>query len=72
MKNKWDQLKKDWKLWRELKGREMGLGWDPIGKTILALEDWWKECLKVLPSARKFQFAGISRELEEKLCMMLS
>lgn len=48
MKNKWDQLKKDWKLWRDLKGRETGLGWDPIRKTIAASEDWWKERLKVL------------------------
>ncbi|KAK8916684.1 hypothetical protein KSP39_PZI022579 [Platanthera zijinensis] len=48
MKNKWDQLKKDWKLWRDLKGRETGLGWDPIRKTIAASEDWWKERLKVI------------------------
>ncbi|KAK8945020.1 hypothetical protein KSP39_PZI008015 [Platanthera zijinensis] len=72
MKNKWDQLKKDWKLWRDLKGRETGLGWDPIRKTIFASEDWWKDRLKVFPSARKFQFAGISPELEEKLHMMFS
>ncbi|XP_020596879.1 L10-interacting MYB domain-containing protein-like [Phalaenopsis equestris] len=30
LKNKWDQLKKDWKLWNDLKRGSTGLGWDPI------------------------------------------
>ncbi|KAK8957665.1 hypothetical protein KSP39_PZI001098 [Platanthera zijinensis] len=34
MKNKWDQLKKEWKLWRELKQGETGLGWNSTRKTI--------------------------------------
>lgn len=47
VKKKWDQLKKDWKLWKELKWGSMGLGWDPIKKTIDASNEWWKEKLEV-------------------------
>ncbi|KAK8946628.1 hypothetical protein KSP39_PZI006928 [Platanthera zijinensis] len=47
MKNKWDQLKRDWKLWRELKRGETGLGWNPTKRTIDASDDWWKERIEV-------------------------
>ncbi|KAK8935684.1 hypothetical protein KSP39_PZI003278 [Platanthera zijinensis] len=47
MKNKWDHLKKDWKLWKELKHGETGLGWDPEKRTIAASEEWWTEKVKV-------------------------
>ncbi|XP_020590959.1 L10-interacting MYB domain-containing protein-like [Phalaenopsis equestris] len=30
LKTKWDQLKKDWKLWSDLKCGSTVLGWDPI------------------------------------------
>lgn len=33
-KNKRDLLKKDWKLWKELKYRSTRLGWDPSKKTV--------------------------------------
>ncbi|XP_020586760.1 L10-interacting MYB domain-containing protein-like [Phalaenopsis equestris] len=48
MKNKWDQLKKDWKLWKELKQGSTGMGWDPVKRTIDAPEEWWAEKLQVL------------------------
>lgn len=72
MKNKWDHLKKDWKLWQELKHGETGLGWDPEKKTIAASEVWWEEKIKVVPAARKFKHAGIAPDLEEKLNIMFS
>ena len=28
LKNKWDGLKNEWKLWKQLKGKETGLGWN--------------------------------------------
>ncbi|XP_020578145.1 L10-interacting MYB domain-containing protein-like [Phalaenopsis equestris] len=46
MKNKWDQLKKDWKLWKELKQGSTGMGWDPVKRTIDAPEEWWAEKLQ--------------------------
>ncbi|KAK8936163.1 hypothetical protein KSP39_PZI013768 [Platanthera zijinensis] len=65
-KNKWDQLKKDWKLWKELKHGATGLGWDSTRRTVDASDDWWKERLEVVPAAKKFRYAGIPPELEEK------
>ena len=41
LKNKWDALKNDWKLWKQLIGKETGLGWNAQLKTIDAPEDWW-------------------------------
>ncbi|KAK8933642.1 hypothetical protein KSP39_PZI015827 [Platanthera zijinensis] len=72
MKNKWDHLKKDWKLWKELKHGETGLGWDPEKRTIAASEEWWADKIKVVPAAKKFRSGGISPELEEKLDSMFS
>ncbi|KAK8928505.1 hypothetical protein KSP39_PZI017440 [Platanthera zijinensis] len=72
MKNKWDQLKKDWRLWRELKHGETCLGWNSTRKTIDASNEWWEKRLKVVPAAKKFRYAGISPELEDKMFMMFS
>lgn len=47
MKNKWDNLKEQWKLWKDLKGKQTGLGWDHRLQTIDASEDWWREKIKV-------------------------
>ena len=30
MKNKYDVMKKDWCLWKQLEGTEISLGWDLI------------------------------------------
>ncbi|KAI0511153.1 hypothetical protein KFK09_011777 [Dendrobium nobile] len=70
LKNKWDQLKKDWKLWKDLKRGSTGLGWDPRRKTIDAPDEWWKEKLEVVPNAKKFRYCGINPELEHKLDSM--
>ncbi|XP_020598605.1 L10-interacting MYB domain-containing protein-like [Phalaenopsis equestris] len=67
LKNKWDQLKKDWKHWKELKRRSTGLGWDLVKRTIDAPEKWWAEKLAVVPAAKKFKFTGIEPALKEKL-----
>ncbi|KAL0907831.1 hypothetical protein M5K25_022273 [Dendrobium thyrsiflorum] len=64
LKNKWDQLKKDWKLWKELKRGSTGLGWDPRKKTIDAPDEM------VVPNAKKLKYCGIDPELEDKLDQM--
>ncbi|XP_020598334.1 uncharacterized protein LOC110037934 [Phalaenopsis equestris] len=67
MKNKWDQLKKDWKLWKELKKEATGMGWDPVKCTIDSPEEWWAEKLQAFLSAKKFKSVGIDPVIEEKL-----
>ncbi|KAK8916857.1 hypothetical protein KSP39_PZI022193 [Platanthera zijinensis] len=56
LKNKWDQLKKEWKLWRELKRGKTGLGWNPVKKTIDASDEWWDEKIKVIIIYHIFKF----------------
>ncbi|XP_048447883.1 L10-interacting MYB domain-containing protein-like [Pyrus x bretschneideri] len=41
LKNKWDTLKNEWKLWKELVGKETGLGWNSNKGTVDASEEWW-------------------------------
>lgn len=47
LKNKWDALKEQWKLWKDLKGKETGLGWDHRLQTIDASDEWWSGKIKV-------------------------
>ncbi|XP_059285967.1 L10-interacting MYB domain-containing protein-like [Lycium ferocissimum] len=48
LKNKWDSLKKTWKEWHTLIGRETGLGWDNEKKTIQASDEWWDKKIKFI------------------------
>ncbi|XP_020593485.1 uncharacterized protein LOC110033750 [Phalaenopsis equestris] len=66
----WDRLKKDWKIWKELKRESTGLGWDPAKRTIDASDKWWAERLTVVLGAKKYKFCGIEPEFEEKLNRM--
>ncbi|KAL6144187.1 hypothetical protein ACLB2K_054882 [Fragaria x ananassa] len=47
LKNKWDSLKNDWKLWSSLLHQETGIGWDPIKKTVDSSAKWWKSKIKM-------------------------
>nr|QAA91978.1 hypothetical protein [Phalaenopsis equestris] len=66
-KNKWDQLK-EWKIWKKLKRGSMGLGWDPIKRTIDAPDEWWAE--KLVVKLKKYKQSGIELNLEDKLDIM--
>ncbi|KAL0922394.1 hypothetical protein M5K25_006377 [Dendrobium thyrsiflorum] len=70
LKNKWDQLKKEWKLWKDLKKGAGGFGWNSKRKTIDASDEWWKGKIEEFPSAKKFRYSGIDPEMEEKLDKM--
>ncbi|WRX25116.1 Myb/SANT-like domain - like 9 [Theobroma cacao] len=72
LKNRWDLLKKEWKLWKQLKGNEFDtcFRWDLRKNNIDASEAWWEKKLKVVPEAVKFKNGGIDPELEEKLDRM--
>jgi len=47
LKTKWDALKKDYQLWKDLMRSETGLGWDPHKMTVGADDAWWDEKIKV-------------------------
>ncbi|XP_050373037.1 L10-interacting MYB domain-containing protein-like [Argentina anserina] len=64
LKNKWDSLKGDWKLWKTLKSVKTGLGWNPILNTIDADEEFWRE---QIGEYARFRKKGISPEFEAKL-----
>jgi hypothetical protein len=46
LKNKWDKLKVDYTIWKQLT-KQTGLGWSSSGKDIVMTEAWWKETSKV-------------------------
>ena len=46
LKNKWDKLKTDYGIWKQLT-EETGLGWSELRKDIVMIEAWWKETAKV-------------------------
>ena len=46
-KNKWDQMKKDFGQWQELRNCATGLGWNDRLRTIEADDDWWTAHLQV-------------------------
>ena len=47
LKNKYDAMKKDWRLWNQLKRTESGLGWDPILGKLSCSDEWWDTKIKV-------------------------
>ncbi|KAL0919636.1 hypothetical protein M5K25_011746 [Dendrobium thyrsiflorum] len=67
LKNKWDQLKKEWKLWKDLKKGATGFGWNPKRRTLDAPDEWWKKKIQEFPAAKRFRYNGIDPFLEEKL-----
>ncbi|MBA0640428.1 hypothetical protein Gotur_024985 [Gossypium turneri] len=58
-KNRWDALKKEWKAWKKIKGRDTSLRWNPIKITINASNDWWE--------TKKFRTSSIDSEFKRKL-----
>jgi hypothetical protein len=46
LKNKWDGIKKVWRVWKKLIS-EIGVGWNIELETISATDEWWKEKILV-------------------------
>ncbi|WCJ39612.1 hypothetical protein M5689_020589 [Euphorbia peplus] len=67
LKHKWDWMRIRWSLWRALKGKETGLGWDHEKGTISASEDWWKKKIEENAAFKAFQNEGLEPELECKM-----
>ncbi|KAL6130599.1 hypothetical protein ACLB2K_068978 [Fragaria x ananassa] len=72
LKNKWDLLKKEWKIWKDLIGKDTGLGWNPTKNTVDASEEWWKNKIQINPQYAKLRVRGINPEMEAKLDMMFN
>ncbi|WCJ40299.1 hypothetical protein M5689_021224 [Euphorbia peplus] len=66
MRHKWDRMKLHWKLWSDLKGKETGLGCDPIKGTIDASDQWWKEKIQENASYAPLREKGIDQDVYEK------
>ena len=43
LKNKWDKLKGDFSVFKKLKLRETGAGWDYVNNTVSQDDEWWKK-----------------------------
>ncbi|KAK5846080.1 hypothetical protein PVK06_002351 [Gossypium arboreum] len=65
LKNKWDTLKKEWRLWRELLKESTGIGWRPSKKTVDATEEWWAEKIKENTDFKGFKKKGIEPRLND-------
>jgi len=47
LKHKYDGLKVRWALWKKLKEKETGLGWDYEKGIIAASDEWWMKKIEV-------------------------
>ncbi|KAJ8420135.1 hypothetical protein Cgig2_029778 [Carnegiea gigantea] len=67
LKHKYDGLKVRWALWKKLKGRETGLGWDHEKGTIAASDELWLKKIEEDAKFKQFRDKGIDSELESKM-----
>ncbi|KAL5551049.1 hypothetical protein UlMin_001225 [Ulmus minor] len=70
LKNKWDALKTDWKIWKDLIGKETRLGWNSKKKIVDASDEWRPSKLQKYPQASKFHKEGIAPKIKEKFDRM--
>ncbi|CAO2162792.1 unnamed protein product [Urochloa humidicola] len=62
-KNRWDKLKSDYGIWKEL-NKETGLGWDETGKNIVMTDAWWKLTAQKIKGCTRFKNRGLQNEDE--------
>ncbi|XP_040939543.1 L10-interacting MYB domain-containing protein-like [Gossypium hirsutum] len=70
LKNKWDTLKKEWRLWRELLKDSTGIGWCPSKRTVDATEEWWAEKIQENPDFKGSKKKGIEPRLNDLIWQM--
>ncbi|KAL2573934.1 hypothetical protein AAZV13_17G159400 [Glycine max] len=59
LKNKYDNLIKDWRVWYKLFRKETGLGWDNTRNTVGAPNEWWETKQLENPLYGKFRYKGL-------------
>ncbi|XP_037469359.1 L10-interacting MYB domain-containing protein-like [Triticum dicoccoides] len=62
LKNKWDKLKGDFSLFKKLKFRETGAGWDYVNNTVSQDDEWWKKAKIDIKGCGKFKKKGLANE----------
>ncbi|XP_073158347.1 L10-interacting MYB domain-containing protein-like [Henckelia pumila] len=58
LKNRWDNLKKEWSIWKTLLRGETGLRWNHEKGTVDATPEWWQRKIQARPEAAKFKERG--------------
>ncbi|XP_066311038.1 L10-interacting MYB domain-containing protein-like [Miscanthus floridulus] len=58
-KNKWDKLKVEYGIWKQLVDRQTGIGWDESGKNIDMPEEWWKKMANAVKGSGRFRYKGL-------------
>jgi len=62
LKNKWDKLKLDYNIFKRLKLRETGEGWDHEKNTVKQDASWWKLAKLDIKGCGKYQKHGLRNE----------
>ncbi|XP_028753944.1 L10-interacting MYB domain-containing protein-like [Neltuma alba] len=64
LKNRLDNLRKEWKAFEQLIGKETGIGWDPERNTVVASDEWWERKKRENPAYEKFRQHGLKFRTE--------
>ncbi|CAH1435785.1 unnamed protein product [Lactuca virosa] len=65
LKNKYDGMRKDYNLWKSLKIRETGLGWNESTRQLNCPDEWWDKKIKENPNVKGIRKKQPSLELQE-------
>ena len=47
LKNKYDSLKKEWRVWDKLFAKETGISYDSVNHKVIAEDEWWERKIQV-------------------------
>ncbi|KAL2943512.1 L10-interacting MYB domain-containing protein [Bienertia sinuspersici] len=74
LKNKWDGIRSRWSLWKALKGKETGLGWDREKGTISASKEWWQMKIEVIidTNAKVMELMNLESSLHDTSSQILA
>ncbi|XP_045800427.1 L10-interacting MYB domain-containing protein-like [Trifolium pratense] len=59
LKNRYDNLRKEWRVWDNLFGKVTGLGWNSEKNTVDAPDEWWENKILENPLYGKFRDKGL-------------
>ncbi|GJZ52005.1 Myb/SANT-like domain-containing protein [Tanacetum coccineum] len=65
LKNKYDEMRKDYSLWKSLKNGETGLGWDASTGKLKCSDQWWDKKIKENDKVKRIRKKQPSIELQE-------